>query len=241
MVKNNALIWIPARGGSKRIADKNIRKFLGKPLLAYTIKQALSCSIKGRVIVDTDSEKIAGIAKKYGAEAPFLRPKHLATSRSQGVDSLIYLLNKLKKRENYVPDYVVVLQTTSPLRLMEDIVACWKMIKRTCATTVLTVCPTHPRLYYLNKDNDIRLANGSEAESTNIQAWRPAYILNGCFVYIVKTEALLKEKRVITRKTKAVICPKWRSIDLDGPEDWVMAEFIYKNQKSLFNKVRNFK
>ena len=241
MSKKEILIWIPARGGSKRIPNKNIRNFLGKPLIAYAIEQGLACPIKGRVIVDTDSPKIAEISKKYGAEVPFLRPAHLATDKAQGVDSLIYLLNQLKKQENYQPDYVVILQTTSPLREIEDIKACWKMMRETKAATVLTVCPTHPRLYYLSKHNDIILANGSEADSTNTQAWPPAYILNGCFVYIVKAKAFLKERRVITKNTKAVICPKWRSIDLDNPDDWAMAELVYKNRKKLAKKIKKFK
>lgn len=241
MSKNKILFWIPARSGSKRITDKNIRNFLGKPLIAYAIEQALDCPIRGRVIVDTDSEKIAAMAKKYGAEVPWLRPAYLATDKAPGVDSLLYLLNRLKEQENYEPDYVIILQTTSPLRKTEDIMACWKMIKQTKADTVLTVCPTHPRLYYLSKANDIILANGSETDSTNTQAWPPAYILNGCFVYIVKTKALLKERRVITKRTKAVICSKWRSIDLDNSEDWVMAELVYKNRKILEQKIKKFK
>ena len=241
MPKDKILYWIPARGGSTRIPNKNIKNFLGKPLIAYAVEQALVCQIKGLVIVDTDSEKIAAVAKRYGAEAPWLRPAHLATDHSQGIDSLIYLLDRLKKQENYEPDYVIILQTTSPLREIEDIAACWKMMQETKADTVLTVCPTHPRLYHLSKSNDIILVNGSEADSTNTQAWPPAYILNGCFVYIVKTKALLKEKRVITKNTKAVICPKWRSIDLDNPEDWVMAELVYKNRKKLEQKIKKLK
>ncbi len=238
--KNKVLAIIPARGGSKRIPNKNIKIFLGKPLIAYTISQALSSPIKGRVIVDTDSKKIAAVAKKYGAEVPWLRPTYLAADKSQGVDSLIYLLNRLKKEESYEPDYVIILQTTSPLREIKDILDCWKMMQATNATTVLTVCPTHPRLYYLNKNNDIILVNGGEGNSTNIQDWPPAYILNGCFVYIVKTKALLKEKHVITKKTKAVVCDSWRSIDLDNPEDWVIAEIIYKNKKNIVKKMKNF-
>jgi len=241
MLKNRILFYIQARGGSKRIPNKNIKNFLGKPLIAYAINQALACKIKGRVIVDTDSKKIAAIAKKYGAETPWLRPAYLASDSAQGVDSLIYLLNRLKKEESYEPDYIIILQITSPLREIEDITDCWKMMQKTKANTILTICPTHPRLYYLKKNNDITLVNGSEANSTNVQDWPPAYILNGCFVYIVKTKALLKEKKVITKKTKAVVCPNWRSIDLDNPEDWAMAELICKNKNNIIKKIKNFK
>ncbi|MDP2946807.1 MAG: acylneuraminate cytidylyltransferase family protein [Nanoarchaeota archaeon] len=237
----NILVIIPARSGSKRIPNKNIRKFLGKPLIAYTLEQALSLEFVERVIVDTDSPKIAKIAKQYGAEVPFLRPAYLAKDTSRVVDSILYLLKRLKKEENYVPTYVMILQATSPLREIHDIKACWKLIKSTNATTILTVCPTHPRLYHLKKNDDIILVNGSEKQSSNMQAWPPAYILNGCFVYIIKTSALLKEKRIITKKTKAIVCPKWRSIDLDTPGEWVMAEVFYKNKDYIKKKIKTIK
>jgi N-acylneuraminate cytidylyltransferase len=102
-------------------------------------------------------------------------------------------------------------------------------------------CPTHPRLYHLSPDNDIKLVNGSEKMSTNMQAWPPGYLLNGCFVYIIKAATLLKEKVIITKKTKAVVCDKWRSIDLDTPEEWVMAEVLYKNKKAIEAKLKKFK
>lgn len=238
MKKERILAIIPARGGSKRIPNKNIRLFLGKPLIAYAIEQALACTFVDRVLVDTDSEKITAIAKKYGAEAPFLRPKRLAQDTSQGVDVILHLLKRLKTEQDYVPTHILVLQTTSPLREQSDIERSWKLMQSTDATTVLTVCPTHPRLYYLDERQNIILVNGKESRSTNTQAWRPAYILNGCFVYIVKTSAFLKEKRVITKKTKAVICEKWRSVDVDEPEDWALAELLYKHRKHIKARIK---
>lgn len=237
-MKEKILVIIPARAGSKRIPNKNIKKFLGKPLIAYTIKQALSLRFVDRVIVDTDSPKIAKIAKQYGAKVPWLRPAYLTRDNSQFVYSVLNVLKRFKKEEDYVPTHIMILQATSPLREIQDVTDCWKLIKSTDATTVLTVCPTHPRLYHLKKNNDIFLVNGSEAQSTNMQAWKPGYILNGCFVYIVKTPALLREKRVITKKTKAIICPKWRSVDLDTPEDWVLAELLYKNKKAIASRIK---
>lgn len=235
------LAYIPARAGSKRVPNKNIKNFLGKPLIAYTVEQAKSCPIADRVIIDTDSPKIAQIAKKYGAEVPFLRPKALATDKSQVVFSLLNLLKRLKEDDGYVPDYVLLLQTTSPLREMKDILDSWKMIRSTDATTVLTVCPTHPKLYHLSKNHDTILVNGSESKSNNTQTWPPAYLLNGCFVYIIKTKALLKEQRIITKKTKAVVCPRWRSVDIDTPEDWVMGEYLYKNKKAIEKRIKTMK
>jgi len=241
MPKEKILVYIPARGGSKRIKNKNIKNFLGKPLIAYAIEQALSLSFADRVIVDTDSSKIAGIAKKYGAETPWLRPEYLATDNSQGIDSLLYTVKRLEKDQGYKPDYVLILQTTSPLREFDDIKKCWQLIKNSDADSVLTVCPTHPRLYHLSAENDLILVNQPKKWSDNVQDWPAGFVLNGCFVYLVKTEALLKEKTDITKKTKAVICPKWRSIDLDMPEDWVMAELVYKNRKKIAQELKKFR
>lgn len=232
------LAYIPARGGSKRIKNKNIRNFLSRPLISYTIEQAKACSLINRVIVDTDSPEIAAVAKRYGAEAPYLRPARLASDKAQVVFSLLYLLDKLKKSENYVPDYIILLQTTSPLREMSDIYDCWKMTQATGATTVLTVSPTHPKLYHLSRQNDMILVNGSEAKSNNTQTWPAAYLMNGCLVYILKTKAILKEKRIITKKTKAVISPKWRSVDLDSPEEWAMAEVLYENKNKIAARIK---
>ncbi|PIR93160.1 hypothetical protein COT99_02365 [Candidatus Falkowbacteria bacterium CG10_big_fil_rev_8_21_14_0_10_43_10] len=238
MKNDKILAIIPARSGSKRIANKNIKNFLGQPLIVYAIKQALACKLIDRVVVDTDSKKIAKIAKKYGAIVPWLRPKELAGDKAKVVDSIIYNLKKIKQEEGYEPGYVIILQTTSPLREVSDIRDCWRAMKAGGATTVLTVCPTHPKLYHLTKDNFLKLVNGSEGKSNNTQTWPAGYILNGCFVYIIKTKALLKEKRVITKKTRAVICPKWRSVDLDTPEEWAMAEVLYKNKARITKRIK---
>lgn len=236
--KHNILTIIPARAGSKRIPGKNIRDFLGKPLIAHTILQALECDFIECVMVDTDSEDIAKIAKKFGAQVPWLRPKKLADDTSRIIDSVLYTLDRFKKEKNYEPDYVMILQTTSPLREKKDIVDCWRLMQKIKIGTVLTVCPTHPRLYYLDKKRNTILVNGKEDQSSNIQEWRPGYRLNGCFVYMIKTSDLLAEKSIITKNTKAVICSSWRSIDLDTHEDWVLAEHLYEHKEKIASRIK---
>jgi len=224
------LAYIPARSGSKRILGKNVKKFAGKPLIAYTIEQAFSCPIVDRVIVDTDSEKIAKIARRYGAEVPFLRPTKLAQDNSKTIDAILYTLDRLEKEQKYVPTHLLILQATSPLRKSQDILDCWKLMKSTDASTVLTVCPTHPVLFHMTTEQDIILVNGREGM---------AFITNGCFVYIVDVSTMRKEKKIITKKTKAIVCPKWRSIDIDTPEEWVMAEILYKNRAKIEKRIKN--
>lgn len=237
---SKVLAVIPARAGSKRIPNKNIRDFCGKPLVAHAVLQAKRLDFVDRVMVDTDSPEIAEIAKSSGAEVPFLRPAELATDESKVVDSVLHLLARLKETEGYEPTHVLLLQTTSPLRDVADISACWKLIWEGDATTVLTVCPTHPRLYHLGPKNELELVNGSEAMSTNMQAWPPGYVLNGCFAYLVKTEALLVEKSIITKNTRAVVCDKWRSVDLDTPEDWVLAEWLFTHRAEIEQALKDW-
>lgn len=235
------LVVIPARAGSKRIPNKNIRDFCGKPLVAHAVLQAKRLDFVDRVIVDTDSPEIAEIAKSFGAEVPFLRPAELAQDTSRIADSLLNMLTRLKETEGYEPTHLLLLQTTSPLRDIADIDACWKRMQEGEATTVLTVCSTHPRLYHLGPHNELELVNGSEGMSTNMQAWPPGYVLNGCFAYLVKTDALLAEKSIITKNTRAVVCDRWRSVDLDTPEDWVMAEWLFKHRAEIERDLANWK
>ena len=231
------LAYIPARSGSKRIRGKNIRDFLGKPLIAYTIEQMRQVEFVDRVLVDTNSPEIAEISKKYGADVPWLRPEYLAQDGSNVIDSIFYTLDRLEQEEEYVPSHIVIPQATSPLREMEDIYACWKLMQETEATTVITMTPTHPKLYHLSPEGYTVLANGLESHSNNTQTWPKAYIPNGAF-YVVKVEAMKSERIIITKKTKAVICPKWRSVDLDDPEEWAMAELLYEHKEEVKRRIR---
>jgi CMP-N-acetylneuraminic acid synthetase len=113
-------------------------------------------------------------------------------------------------------------------------------MQKTNADTVLTVASTHPRLYHLDKENNLILANKIVRSSTNVQEWPAAYLLNGCFVYICNTAQFLKQKKVIMQNTKAIICDKWRSVDLDSPEEWVAAETLYKQRKKIERQIKLF-
>ena len=114
---------ITARGGSKGIPGKNIKPFLGKPLIAYTIEAAKKSGVfdpavggTSRLILSTDDPEIAEVAKKYGCEVPFMRPKELAEDKSAHLPVMQHAVQWLKDNENYQPDYVMILQPTSPLR-----------------------------------------------------------------------------------------------------------------------------
>lgn len=239
MKKEKNLAIIPARSGSKRIPNKNIMDFCGKPLIYYPISMAIKSGLFDRVIVDTDSKKIAEIGEKFGAQVPYLRPKNLAQDTSSVIDAVLLLLSRLKK-DGYVPDAICLLQTTSPLRELEDIFTCYELLKKPGVDSVCTVCDSHPRFYHLKNDGRLILVNKETENITNIQQVPMGYMLNGCLVYMIKTRAFLREKKFIYDGTYAVVCPKWRSVDLDKVEDWVHAEVLYKNKEGIKSEIKAF-
>lgn len=252
MQKDKILIIIPARGGSKGIKNKNIRNFAGKPLIAHAVLQAKK--LKGanfRILVSTEDKNIANIAKKYGAEVPFFRPQNLARDTSLVVDAVLYTLYKLNRDEGYRPNYIMLLQTTSPLRELGDIYACLdRIITDNNTDAVITVCPTHSLLYHLtsrrklqlvNKTSNKKFSHKGTIKGFQRQVFPPAYKLNGCFVYIIKYKTLLEEKTFQPEQTRAIVVDAWRSIDLDTPEDFVTAELIYKHKRTIKNKLDEFK
>lgn len=238
MTKNLAII--PARSRSKGIPNKNIRNFCGHPLLYYPISIAKKTGIFDRIIVDTDTEEIAEIGKALGAQVPYLRPEKLATDNSAVTDAVLLLLERLKE-DGYVPEIISLLQTTSPLREVEDVLNCFRLLQKPKIDSVVTVCKSHPRFYHLESDGRLILVNKETENIINRQQVPMGYILNGCIVYMIKTEAFLKEKLFIYDGTYGVLCPKWRSIDLDETEDWVHAEFLYKNKELIKRRITSFK
>ena len=243
-MKRKFLAVIPAQSGSKRIPHKNIRSFNGHPLIYYSIKQALDSGIFDRVIVDTDNHKIADMAIEYGAEAPFLRPKKLADDSAKTEDALAHLLERLKDDQNYIPNVITILQTTSPLREIEDIKSCHKIMSDPKIESVCTVCGTSPWLFRLSPEDKLILINKENASDTNTKRLDKSYILNGCMVYMVRTDIFMKTKKIvdfINQGTVGVVCPRWRSVDLDHPEDWALAEFLYAHKDEIEKGIKLFK
>lgn len=236
------LCIIPARGGSKGIPHKNIRSFGGVPLLAHTIRQAHSSQHITRTIVSTDDQEIADVAKEYGAEVPFLRPAEFATDTSQVADTIIHLLATLKETGGYEPDYVVMLQTTSPLRTVEDIDQSLDLLFETDAEVMMTLCESEQLLYTLDSRHRMHLVSDQKfLQSTNRQALEQTYVLNGAMVYGVKTSVFLRDKSFFKGDMVGYVIPGWRSPDLDEPADFIIAELIYKNLPALQEQLKNFK
>ncbi|HDY72630.1 MAG TPA: acylneuraminate cytidylyltransferase family protein [bacterium] len=232
---------IPARGSSKGLPRKNIRKLAGKPLIAYTIEAALKSKYLDRIIVSTDDKEIAKISQQYGAEVPFMRPKELAKDEIPLVPIIPrYVAEELEKRENYRPDIVLVLQPTCPLRGTNYIdLAIEKLIKTKC-DWVVTVVPANPhpfRARLMKGDKLIPLFEGKKIWVQR-QDFPPVYQFNGA-IYATWRK-ILQEKEVFQNKDwRGVIMKEEEAVDIDTIVDFLTIEAIIKRR--LKNKTKNGK
>jgi N-acylneuraminate cytidylyltransferase/CMP-N,N'-diacetyllegionaminic acid synthase len=225
----NVLYFIPARGGSKGLPGKNIKELKGKPLIAWTIHAALNSSRKGKIVVSTDSEEIAAVAKKHGAEVPFLRPEHLAKDNTPSMDVLFHFLDQERKSNNHY-DLVVFLQPTSPLRTSEDIDAAFTAMDDKNSDAVVSVCECeHHPLWSNELPPDYSMSNfiRPEVKGKNRQQLPKYYMLNGA-IYIGKTDYIIKQNSFIGENTFASIMSREHSIDIDSEADFFLAEYFFK-------------
>lgn len=230
-MKERVLGIIPARGGSKGIPRKNILPVLGKPLICYTIESALKSGVFFRLICSTDDKEIARIARKHGAEVPFLRPKSLARDDTSMVPVLQHAVNFIEKQEGRRVDFVFCLQPTNPLRAPEDIISGVRKIKRTGADSVIGVVKVdsdHPILMKKIVNSRLMPYILEEKEGTRRQDYKPyAYKRSGS-VYIVKRDILMEKNSLWGDYTSPLILPKKRSIGIDERTDLLLTELILK-------------
>lgn len=232
MIDNKkVLAIIPARGGSKGVPRKNIRELDGKPLISYTIEEAKKSKYIDRIIVSTDDEEISDISKKFCAEVPYLRPKELAQDNSSTVDCIVHMLNWLKENENYIPDYVCLLQCTSPLRTFKDIDGTIEKMISTDMDGAVSVCEAEVNPYWTNVFEGDKLNYFIEEGKwiTRRQNLPKVYSLNGS-VYVIKTNILLDKKTFETENITGYIMSTENSIDIDDEIDFKFAELLMKER-----------
>lgn len=233
MYKNKKILAvIPARLGSKRVPKKNIKILAGEPLIAYTIKSALKSKLLDRIIVSTNDKKIAEIAKKYGAEVPFLRPFSLAKDETQTLPAIQHAVSYLKKSEGYIMDIIVVIQPTSPLVIAQDIDDAIKKMINKNTNSCITVCEVSERpewMYFVKNDKFKPLLKPVLNKKQQKQDLPKIYIANGA-VYATKRDALMKDNKIVDKNNlTTLIMPRERSIDIDEPIDFKIAEALIKN------------
>lgn len=244
------LALIPARSGSKSIPKKNIINFGGHPLLAYSIAVAKLSKFINRIIVTTDSKEFAEIAKSYGAETPFLRPKKFARDLSLDKEFFYHALDWLEKNERYIPDLVVHLRPTTPLREQ-------KVVDKAILEVINDKKATALRSGNLSKETGYKIFKkrgdyidflGKEDFAQDEEYWNlprqklpPTYYANG-YVDVIRPEILKKTGLLHGKRIRAFITEK-KSTDLDSIEDLKSAEKILNNKKyialiNLLNKIK---
>jgi len=238
--RKNIVAVIPARGGSKTLPDKNIRKLLGKPLIYYTIKAALKSKLVDKVIVSTDSEKIRKIARKYGAEAPFKRPARLATDTAHTPLVIQQAIKFLEKNKNYHPTIVVTLQPTSPIRKDGDIDKMIDMLvknKYDSVVSVKDICAYHPWWTMKIKNNKLTPFLKLNVDSYNLERQQlPKVFFPNGSIYITKTRALFeKNNLIIVQNCGAYIMDEIYSLDIDNYLDFLFVKEVMKrsNQRDI--------
>ena len=220
---------IPARSGSKGIIDKNIKDLCGKPLMAYTIEAALNSDCFDEVMVSTDSELYADIARGLGANVPFLRSELTSSDTASSWDMVDEVLNVYQKRV-YEFDTFCLLQPTSPLRTAEDIKVAYELFIEKAKFAVVSVCEAeHSPLWcgHLPENNEF-IGFVDESSVKQRQVGSKYFRLNGA-IYIVSVNRFKKEKFLYCEGSFAYVMCQNKSVDIDTELDFKLAEILMKD------------
>jgi CMP-N,N'-diacetyllegionaminic acid synthase len=228
------LAVIPARSGSKGITDKNVAQISGHPLIAWTIKAADESACLDRIVVTTDSDEIATIARDYGAETPFLRPAELAHDDTPGIVPILHAVRWLDDH-GYRPEYVMGLQPTSPLRVGEDIRAAVNLLLQKEGDSLVSVTPAIHHPYWMkiiDAGGYLHDFISTTQPVTSRQDLPVVYALNGA-IYAARRTLLLEQESWYVGGTLAYVMPPERSLDIDAPWDLYLAELLLRDRARI--------
>lgn len=237
MINGKSVIAIiPARGGSKGLPGKNIKKLCGKPLIAWTIESGLRSKYVDDVMVTTDSEEIAGVAREFGASVPFIRPAELASDTATSFDVIEHAISFYANNLHKKFDYILLLEPTSPQRDEEDIdKAIEQLLSNPQALAIVGICKTESQnpAFLVRKTSD-NIIVGYENQDMKIlrrQDIGDVYFFEGS-VYVSATDALLSRKTFYHEGTLGYEVPKWKSLEIDDLDDFVMVEALMKHKEN---------
>ncbi len=218
---------ITARGGSKRIPRKNIKEFCGKPILAYSIEAALKSGIFDEVMISTEDDEIAKIAKEYGATFPFRRSQETASDHTMTIDVMVEVVEEYRKRGIY-PETICCIYPTAPFVTAKKLIGAYLKFEKTGAEAVISVVKfSFPIQRCFVKENDYIKYKWKEYELTRSQDLEPCYHDAGQF-YFIKTEAMLEQHTLVPKKTAPIIMNEMDVQDIDNYDDWNIAEIKYQ-------------
>lgn len=228
---------IPARGGSKGLPGKNIREICGKPLIVWSIEAAKSAASRienAQVIVSTDSEEIAGVARQFGAEVPFMRPSALAQDHIGHIDVMLHALETMEAAGGKF-DYLVMVEPTSPQRTGDDLFEAYTLLKNTDgAESLVGLSQTdscHPMFLTKLKNNFLDPYENKTFTFYRRQEIDQVYFYEGS-MYISKTASLKTRKSFYHEKTLGFKMPKWKSFEIDDITDFLVIESLLKAREN---------
>ena len=219
---------IPARGGSKRIPKKNSREFCGKPMISYSIEAAKETQLFDQIIVSTDSLEIAEVAKKYGAEVPFIRPATLSDDHATSDQVIIHALEWMQEQQIF-PEYACCIYATAPFVQPDFIKKGLDILKTKNASTAFSVTSFPFPIFRgmkINNEGALEMF-WPEHRLTRSQDLPEAYHDAGQF-YWMNVEKYLQIKEMYNNDAQPVILPRHLVQDIDTEEDWIRAELMYK-------------
>lgn len=222
--KKKIIALIPARSGSERIKNKNIIDFLGKPLIFYAINSAIKSSIFNKIVVSTDSSKYAKIAKKYGAEVPFLRPKKISKSSSSDYEWVKFTLDQLAKKKQFFSHFFI-LRPTSPLRTEKTILRAWQVFNnvKTDSLRAVEEVKQNPGKMWLVKNNFLKpllnyKVNNQPSYNNQFKVLKKTFVQNASLeissVDVLKKYKTITGKRIVPFYTKGI-----EGFDINYPSD----------------------
>lgn len=225
MKNTSVLVVIPVKERSTRLPGKNLKDLCGKPMMTYPIEAAKGARGVSRVVVTTESEKIKEIAQQYGAEVPFLRPIELTEDAVTSQQVVVHALDELKRLENYVPDYILLLYPTSPLLSRERIEQAIALAIEKDADSVISGHYDKGH-YWLEADGGWKRLY--PIELVNSQYQKPLFVENGA---IYMTRASLVPKQLVADRAQVLLMEPDENVDVDYPEDFEKVESILKNRQ----------
>lgn len=223
------LCTICARGGSKGVKNKNIKELCGKPLIAYTIEQAKASKLFEHIVISTDSDAIASVAKEYGAEVFFKRSAEMASDTAGKLDVIRDAFIRSEAHYQDTFDYLIDLDATAPLRSVEDIVNSFNQFLQNSNDNLITAMPSRRSPYFnlVEVDSNGKVALSKKLDGTVLrrQDTPKSYDMNAS-IYIWKRDAILNENSLFLDSTGLYVMPEERSIDIDNELDFAFVEFL---------------
>jgi CMP-N-acetylneuraminic acid synthetase len=225
---------IPARGGSKGVRGKNIRPVNGSPLIVHAIECGKRCPSIDRLIVTTDSEQIAAIARDTGAEVPFIRPSHLAQDTTPMMPVLEHALLEAERLYGCTVEAIVLLDPTAPLRTKEDVEGAIALFRQGGSDTVISCNEAHRNPYFnmvaINEEGFVRCVLDSEPPIGRRQDAPKVFDMN-TVVWVFSRKSIVEEKARIAKRTKMFLVPAERSVDLDTETDFTILEAMLQSKE----------